>query len=343
VCLNNIGVVYLDRGEFGDALTNLEQALRLREETSNPYELGETLFNLGETSSALGRYEQALDYYLRALEQMRESQDHRGIAAAQHGIGVILGRQGRFRASLESLRDAEAALEQSGDEGYWRAVVTARYGAALGAVGRFDESRAVLDGAAELAENLQNQALLAQVLTFQGENDYYEGRLEQAAGRFESALSQATAAEDSRASMAPRLNLAKVALAQGRSGAAIDPLESLLQEANDLGLMYDAAESAVLLAEALLEQADRAGARDRLRGALTDLERSQLRPLLARCRQLLGRIDLADGNQDDAARHHGQARRLLDEIREEAGDDDPFRRRDLESIEAEVGAAGANT
>jgi serine/threonine protein kinase/Tfp pilus assembly protein PilF len=342
LCLNNIGVVYLDRGEFGDALTNLEQALLLREKTSNPYELGETLFNLGETSSALGRYDQALDYYLRALEQMRASQDHIGVAATQHGIGIILGRQGRFRASLESLEDAAAELEQSGDRGYWRAVVSARHGAALGAAGRLDESRAVLDGAAKLAEDLQNRSVLAQIESFRGWNDYYEGRLVQAAARFDAALSHASAADDRRARMMPSLGLARVALAGGRADEAAALLEPLLREANDLGLMYDAAESSVLLAEALLERGDRQGARDRLLAALTDLERSQLRLLLARCRQLLGRIEVADGNPESAARHHAQARRILDEIRDEAGDEDPFRRRDLESMAAELGAAGGD-
>ena len=88
-----IGAVYLDRGDFCDALTYLEQALRQREQTGIAYELGETLFNLGETASALGQYDRALDYYLRGLDQMREAQDDLAIAAARHGIAVILGHQ----------------------------------------------------------------------------------------------------------------------------------------------------------------------------------------------------------------------------------------------------------
>ena len=95
LCLNNIGVVHLERGELGDALTNFEQALRLREESNSVYELGETLFNLGETSSGFGQYDRALGYYLRALERMRSVQDDLGVTAALHGIGIILGRQGR--------------------------------------------------------------------------------------------------------------------------------------------------------------------------------------------------------------------------------------------------------
>ena len=338
LCLNNIGGVYLDRGDYGDALTNLEQALRMREKTNIAYELGETLLNLGETASALGRYDQALDYYLRGLEQTRLAQDDRVMAAAQHGIAVILGHQGRFRASLESLREAVDTLEKSGDQGYWQVIVSARYGAALGALGRFDESRTALDEATALAEGLQNHALLAQVRIFQGQNDRYRGQPAQAAARFDAALSEAKVAGDRRAGLTASLNLARTALAAGRAAEATDALETVRRQASDLGLKYIVTEASVYLGQALLEQGDAAGARDRLNGALTELERMELRPLLAKCRQLLGRIERTDGNPSVAARHYDRARGLLDEIREEAGDDGPFRRQGLQSILAEVGA-----
>jgi serine/threonine protein kinase/tetratricopeptide (TPR) repeat protein len=342
LCLHNIGAVYLDRGDFSDALTYLEQALRQREQMGIAYELGETLYNLGETASALGQYDQALDYYLRGLEQMREAQDDLAIAAAQHGIAVILGHQGRFRASLESAQEALEALEKTGDQGYWRLVVVARHGATLGAAGRFDEARNVLDGAAKLAEDLQNQTLLAQVSTSQGENLLHQGQLEQAAARFDAALSQATAAGDRRARFAPQLGLARIALARDRAETAADMAESVQRDANELGLKYVVAEATVLLGEALLEQGDLAGARNRAQGELTNLERSKLRPLLARCRLLLGRIDRVEGDEDGADRHYAQAERLLEEIREEGGEDDPFRREDLRSLYSEVSAVSAD-
>lgn len=338
LCLHNIGAVYLDRGDFSDALTYLEQALGQREKTGIAYELGETLYNLGETASALGQYDQALDYYLRALEKMREAQDDLAIAAAQHGIAVILGHQGRFRASLESAQEALEALEKTGDRGYWRLVVIARQGAALSAAGRFGEARTVLDGAAKLAEDLQNQTLLTQVSTHQGKNLYYQGQLEQAAARFDAALSQATAADDRTARLAPQLELARVALARNRAAAAAETAENVLRDAKELGLEYVVAEASILLGEALLDRGDTAGARDLLQSELTNLERSQLRPLLARCRMLLGRIDLAGGDADGASRHLAQAKRVLDEIREESGEDDPFRREDLRSLYAFVSA-----
>jgi tetratricopeptide (TPR) repeat protein len=149
-------------------------------------------------------------------------------------------------------------------------------------------------------------------------------------------------AGDRRAGLIARLNLARTALAAGRAAEATDALETVVRQASDLGLKYIVTESSVYLGEALLEQGDAAGARDRLNGALTELERSELRPLLAKCRQLLGQIERDDGNLNGAARHYDRARGLLEEIRVEAGDEDPFRRQDLQSILVEAGAATDN-
>ena len=343
ICLNNIGLVYLERGEFGDARTNFEQALTLRQKANIPYEIGETLHNLGETAAGMAQYDEAVDYYLRALEQMRAAQRDLGVAASLHGMGVILASQGRFRAALESHREAVDTLEKSGEEGYWLVVVTGRYGASLSAVGRFDEARDVLEKASALAEELQNQALVSQVLNFQGDNFYHRGELQEAASRFAAALRQASAADDPRAVLLSKLNVAKVAVRQARSQEAVATLEAVSREADGLGLKYEAAESSILLGEALLEQGDTAGARRRLESALTIVERSQMRVLLAQCRYLFGRVDQAAGDAAGASRHYAQARRILEEIREEAGEDDPLRRQDLQAIYAQAGEPAAES
>jgi hypothetical protein len=58
--------------------------------------------------------------------------------------------------------------------------------------------------------------------------------------------------------------------------------------------------------------------------------------LLAQCRYLFGRVDQAAGDAAGASRHYAQARRILEEIREEAGEDDPLRRQDLQAIYAQT-------
>ena len=143
-------------------------------------------------------------------------------------------------------------------------------------------------------------------------------------------------------SWASRLNVARLTLRRGGAAEVVEALEEISREADGLGLRYVAAESSILLAEALLETGDAARARRRLELALTTVERSRMRVLIARSRALLGRVERASGNTEAASRHFAQVRRILEEIREEAGDDDPLRRQDLRSIydEAEPVADG---
>ena len=69
--LNNIGHVYLAKGDFAEATTYFERALEIHEKTKNPGELAATLHNLGETLSKRGKYDDALKRYLRALDWRR--------------------------------------------------------------------------------------------------------------------------------------------------------------------------------------------------------------------------------------------------------------------------------
>ena len=58
--LNNIGSVYLAKGQYSEAQTYFERALELREKAKVPNEIADTLHNLAETLSKMGRYDQAL-------------------------------------------------------------------------------------------------------------------------------------------------------------------------------------------------------------------------------------------------------------------------------------------
>jgi serine/threonine protein kinase/tetratricopeptide (TPR) repeat protein len=336
LCLNNIGAVYLEGGEFADALTYFEQALRLREQWEVPYEIGEAHHNLAETTALLGQYDRALDHYLQALEQWRAVGDAVGESAAAHGIGNILAYQGRFGAALESHREALDSIEESGEGGYWLLMARSGYGDALAQVGRFDEGRQVLDEASQLAEDLENEALLAHVASLEGNSFLFEGNSVAAAERYELASRQAESAGDRRELLTARLGLATVGVIEGHYDDAIETLRSSIDEAADLGLRYTAAEATLHLAEALLKSGDTEGARREADSALRTCERLDLRLLLATSYWVLGKADQAAGDEQGMARNFTQVSRLLEEIRNEAGEGDPFLRQDLQNLASAV-------
>jgi len=336
LCLNNIGAVYLERGEFADALTYFEQGLRLREQWNVPYEMGEVLHNLGETTVALGQYDRALDYFLSALEQWRNAEDSLGIAVSSHGIGTILGYQGLFAASLQAHREALETLQAAEEQGYWMALITADYGQALSQAGRFEEAQGVIADAAQLAQDLENSSLHAHTANLEGDNSWFQGDLDAGTSHYARAEQLAMGGQDPRESLTARINLARVAVLEERAAQAIDTLQTSIQEAEQIGLKHAATEATLYLAEAQLQQGDTEEARREARSTLSTSERLNLRVLLARAYYLLGRSDQTENDEQSATRNFAQATRLLDEVRSEAGEEDPFLRQDLQAIYAEV-------
>jgi tetratricopeptide (TPR) repeat protein len=336
LCLNNIGAVYLERGEFADALTYFEQGLRLREQWNVPYEMGETLHNLGETTVALGQYDRALDYFLSALEQWRNADDSLGIAVSSHGIGTILGYQGLFAASLQSHREALEVLQAAEEQGYWMTLITADYGRALSQAGRFDEAQGVIADATQLALEMGNSSLHAHAANLEGDNLQFQGDLEAGAEHYERAERLAADGQDPRESLIARINIAGITVLEERSTQAIGTLQTSIREAEHIGLEYIATEATLHLAEARLQQGDTEQARREARSTLSTSERLNLRVLLARAYYLLGKADQAEGNEQGVTRNFAQATRLLDQVRSESSEEDPFLRQDLRSVYAEV-------
>jgi tetratricopeptide (TPR) repeat protein len=88
------------------------------------------------------------------------------------------------------------------------------------------------------------------------------------------------------------------------------------------------------LAEALIQTKNYAKAKDELNRALNRGEKLGLRALLARSQYLLGRALQLSGNAKEAASHFAEARRILDDIKKDAGSDSVTKRSDLAPIYA---------
>src|SRR4029453_13472298 len=134
--LNNIGNVYLAKGDFSEAQTYFERALEIREKANVPADLADTLHNLGETLAKMGRYDQALPRYHRALELRRGAGDKRGVAIESYGIGTIFDAQGRYGAAAKSKDEALQAYSDLKQRDVWLAELLRRAGSTLSLAGR---------------------------------------------------------------------------------------------------------------------------------------------------------------------------------------------------------------
>lgn len=85
--LNNKGVVNMERGNFDEALRDLERALVLREELKDKSEIASSLNNVAICYDDLGYYEQALGYYKKSLKLREELGDKANIANVLNNMG----------------------------------------------------------------------------------------------------------------------------------------------------------------------------------------------------------------------------------------------------------------
>ena len=114
-------------------------------------------------------------------------------------------------------------------------------------LGRSDAAQTQLAEALKLSEKLQNKALTAQILNFQGDRLFYLGDAKGARPLYEQALQTASKTGDKRLELLSKVNLAKTAIAEGRPQSAIEGLKKLAEESDSLGLKYLSVESTVLL------------------------------------------------------------------------------------------------
>jgi tetratricopeptide (TPR) repeat protein len=133
------------------------------------------------------------------------------------------------------------------------------------------------------------------------------------------------------------MNLAKAAIKEGRSQAALNSLETAAKEFDALGLKYASIECSIHRAEALINLKDYARARKELETALRKGESIGLRGLLAPAHYMLANVLSVTGYHVEASRHSKESLRLLEEMHREARSDALLQRADLKPIYAKLG------
>jgi eukaryotic-like serine/threonine-protein kinase len=334
LALGNIGNTYLQKGDYEDARTYFSQALSIREKLNVPTDIADTLHNLAETSTRLGQFNQAVDQYLRALDLRRKANDKRGGAIESASLGVLFGYQGRYGAALSSAQDALKTMRDINEKGQWLGEVLMDYGRAQAQIGRSNDARKSLNEALPILRDAKNDVLVAQALNDQGDSFFYQGDYKSSEPMYQQALLLASKTGDKQMTLLSKVNLTKLAIQQGSAASAVNTLRSLSNDTDTLGLKYLSVECSVYLAEALIQTKNYAKARDELNRALSRSEKLGLHAQLARSQYLLGRALQLSGNAKEAASHFADARRILDDIKKDAGSDSVTKRSDLAPIYA---------
>lgn len=340
LCLNNIGGIYQEEGKNDDALTYYQQSLQLREKLGVPADIAETLGNVGAVYTKTAQYDQAMSSYMRALDIRHKAADNHGAALESDGIGLVFLYQGRFGAAISSLQEAVKGLREAQDRSETMVQILNDFAKGLANAGRGAEAAKILEEAQGLAAQLKNDMLMSGVLNTRGDVLLYGGDFKGAKSLYQQGLQLASRAKAQENILVSKLNVAEVAIAEGRFQSAIGDLRAIVQQADSLDFKYLSLEGSVDLAEALIKSKSYSQAQQELQTALSKSEKQGSRFLTLRIHYLLGDALRLSGNGAEAAGHYGQARQLMDDMKKEPGAEHLLDRSDLKTIYAAWSQAG---
>lgn len=184
--LHQLGALYLDLGDLGEARSSFEQGLALS--TGKSAE-GEARFlnSLGWTRYLQSDPQAALGYFERALALSRQKNLPVGIAEALGYTGAVYVSLGRPREGLALLQEELALRRKNGDR-LAEARSLLQIGEAWMALGDLDQAAATFRDTLDLGRRVGNTGLQATCLYRWAVLDGRRGEIRQALGRVEDAI-----------------------------------------------------------------------------------------------------------------------------------------------------------
>ena len=336
--LNNIASVYLAKGDVDNAFTNYQQALQLREKLGVDGAIAETLEGLGEAYTQTGQYDTALTLLMQGLDLARKAGDTHQLAMISHSIGVVFERQGPLGAAVKSMQDAVKTFQERGELGGGMASFQNDLAGALARAGREEEAARQLNEAENLARTVKNDALMAAILNTRGDVAFYRGDTRGAEQFYQSALGAVGKGKDPGVVLLSKLNVARMAMEQGRSKEALAMLRPLLNTGGSTNA-YLSVRCAVAYAEAEVDAKDYPAATRDLEQALTRTEKAGMRLDSARVYYLRGTVArlMGDADRSRTSYYYGETVRLLDAVRVDPGAENVLKRTDLKAMYEDAG------
>jgi tetratricopeptide (TPR) repeat protein len=109
---NNLGIVYRREARWADALAEQQLALDLARRVGDAWSIGMALANIAETLRGQGDFEQALSTNEEALRVWTQAGYAVGVATVNMNIGVLSAEYGHMQAAREALQRSLLQWEQ---------------------------------------------------------------------------------------------------------------------------------------------------------------------------------------------------------------------------------------
>ncbi|HQQ12739.1 MAG TPA: tetratricopeptide repeat protein, partial [Bacteroidales bacterium] len=115
--LNNIGVLYVNFGQYVKAVDYYNKALQLNILIDNKESIGKINNNIGALYLHLGSYEQAASYFSNAYELAKSLGDKASMLSIQNNLGLIRLDEGKYAEAGRLFKECVSIAEETGDFG----------------------------------------------------------------------------------------------------------------------------------------------------------------------------------------------------------------------------------
>lgn len=304
--LRGLGNLCYKRGEYEEAITQLEEGLPIARERGDL--INQFCFNkyLGLSRWRVGRYDEARDHLETAIELARRLDDQGLEKLAQRILGGIAWATGEYEQARAYNEMEREYTQQTGNRPAY-ATASTNLGLIACLQGAYDRAEALHEESLSIVREVGMRHKEANTLNNLGHVALERGSHEEAHAFLETALEVANDIESSKHEGESHWRLGGVAIDTGD----FDDAERHLKRAE---VIFEETGNQLYIARVTLEQARLALKRERTAAAfeLAEDARSIAEELdamkeLSECRTVLGRIGLAEGNPDRAREHWEEA------------------------------------
>ena len=186
--LNNLAIIYRDRGEEQKALDHYLKALALRRAAGDKPREAMSLHNVGVFYADLNEPERAREYLEQALALVRASKDSSGQGATLLELGLVYSDLGERQKAIDTAREAIRVTHEAGNR-RWEARALVRAGRVYDAAGARDTAAEHYRRALDLSRAIPDAQGECDVLRAIGRRELAAGHSQPALEAFRQALS----------------------------------------------------------------------------------------------------------------------------------------------------------
>ena len=237
--LHAIGVAFKRLNKPVDALTNFEQALKIRRALADRRGQAVTLSEIGQVQLSLQQMDAAVASFEQSLAIRQEIGDKRGVGNTLIELGVVNELREHYDVALDLFRRSLQIQQDLGNEAY--------QGLSLNNIAsidllqaHYDDALAYFEKALQVREKSKVSADIAETLQGLGDTHAKIGQFDQAVTYYLRAIELRRAANDPIAVASLSYAMALVSSERGRYGAALEGHEAALKtlrDANDPRLL----------------------------------------------------------------------------------------------------------